>query len=98
MKTFCPNCGTKHEYQHAAPNFCSSCGNSLKSLSEAKSIEPEDLDEDESNVDHVPHLDKLQIEIAPANNMGQTLGDLLGTPTRPDKSTRGNRHDIDEKV
>lgn len=30
-KIFCPNCGSKSEYQFAVPNFCSKCGNPYNS-------------------------------------------------------------------
>ena len=72
---FCSNCGAKHEYAGFAPNFCSKCGtkfgttspqprenSKIKKTSQesnGEDVESEDL----TNIDEIPDLDKLDVEI-----------------------------------
>jgi predicted nucleic acid-binding Zn-ribbon protein len=70
---FCSNCGSKHEYAGFAPNFCSKCGspmggkvsqNVAKKQPQARAVETEqDEDDEHSNVEEVPQLDKLDLEV-----------------------------------
>jgi hypothetical protein len=70
---FCSNCGSKHEYAGFAPNFCSKCGSSMsgkiaqsvaKKQPQARAVEvEEDEDDEHSNVEEVPQLDKLDLEV-----------------------------------
>jgi len=70
---FCTNCGAKHEYAGFAPNFCSKCGGSIggkvsaqlqkKSNSIARSDDVEEESEDNTNIDEVPSISKLDVEI-----------------------------------
>ena len=56
---FCPSCGSKHDYQFSAPNFCSKCGqpcqgNSRQSkhlLSKSKFAKENPINEVERNDD-----------------------------------------------
>lgn len=63
---FCPNCGTKHTL---SSNFCTSCGNSLKSVSTIKPTQKSNIitienDEDENNSNiSIPNISKLDVEI-----------------------------------
>lgn len=68
---FCSNCGSKHEYAGFAPNFCSKCGSSMsgkisqtaaRKQPQAREVE-EDEDDEHSNVEEVPQLDKLDLEV-----------------------------------
>lgn len=89
-KMFCPNCGKKHEFNHAPPNFCSGCGNPLtstarKAPSSSPSKEDEELDEGETDVSEVPYLDNFEVEVDQIRSHGgATLGDVLMKPTPPD--------------
>ncbi len=55
--TYCPDCGKKHEYNFAKPNFCSGCGSpfgaaKLKKQKPKEKEEEEDYeDEDEDEED-----------------------------------------------
>jgi hypothetical protein len=70
---FCTNCGGKHEYSGFAPNFCSKCGNSMngkassqlqkKPVKTASSEDMEDESEDNTNVDELPDIKELDVEI-----------------------------------
>ncbi len=70
---FCTSCGAKHEYAGFAPNFCSKCGNSMngKSMPQVQkrpvravdSEDEEDESEDNTNIDQVPDIGKLDVEI-----------------------------------
>lgn len=75
--TFCSSCGAKHEYVGFAPNFCSKCGSSFGSKavqqSTAKvqrkptairSSQVEDDDEDSSDIEELPHIESLDVEIS----------------------------------
>lgn len=73
---FCSNCGAKHEYAGFAPNFCSKCGTPLNSKGVQQSsarVQPvktvsrtqhDDESEDESDVEQLPQIDKLDVEIS----------------------------------
>lgn len=75
--TFCSSCGAKHEYVGFAPNFCSKCGNpfNLKAVQQPtvkaqqkptaiRSSQVEDDDEDSSDIEELPHIESLDVEIA----------------------------------
>jgi hypothetical protein len=77
--TFCSECGKKHEYSFAKPNFCSGCGASFgpaklasaskktipeKSVHRRSQEEFEDIDdEDYSYLDELPDIDKIQVDV-----------------------------------
>jgi ribosomal protein L37E len=76
---YCSECGKKHEYNFAKPNFCSSCGGSFGAAKSKKAdqSDPEDEDEDDdseeydvddddesfTNATRVPNIRKIQVEI-----------------------------------
>ena len=69
---FCTSCGAKHEYVGFAPNFCSKCGTQIggaatKQQATKKPVKQSDYEEPESedstNIDEVPDIDKLDVEI-----------------------------------
>ena len=73
---FCSSCGAKHQYAGFPPNFCSKCGSpmtakavqqSTAKVQPQKTAEPtdiEELSEDNSDINELPHLDKLDVEIS----------------------------------
>jgi hypothetical protein len=70
---FCTNCGGKHEYAGFAPNFCSKCGGSMngkvssqlqkKPSRTVSSDDIEDESEDNTNIDELPNISKIDVEI-----------------------------------
>lgn len=105
-KMFCPECGKKHEFNHAAPNFCSGCGSSLtgkpapsRSSSSNEEYEDEELKDDETDIDEVPDLEKIELEdeIEVGAKSQITLGDILQKPTRPDYVHDSTPQDIRER-
>ncbi len=74
---YCAECGKKHEYNFAKPNFCSSCGNSFGAAKSKKINQPdpqkeygdgEDIDDDDeheffSNSTRVPNIKSIQVDI-----------------------------------
>jgi len=63
---YCSNCGTKAAYSTA--QFCSSCGKPFASAAFAASKNPtRQLDEEGSDITHVPQIDKLDCEYAESN-------------------------------
>jgi hypothetical protein len=86
---FCTNCGGKHEYSGFAPNFCSKCGTPIngKSQKEApvKKIAREDVEtesEDNTDIDELPDIKKLDVEIEVEGGFRQfNLEELSKNPT-----------------
>lgn len=101
---FCFSCGFKMEYNHAPPNFCAKCGEAQGSTATKPktSVPPNSLDEDETNVEELPDIQKLEFEnednVAelPAGSQF-TLGDLLGKPTESDYKG-SKRRDLSEFI
>lgn len=70
---FCTNCGAKHEYAGFAPNFCSKCGTSMNGKASApvqkkptaptSSEDIEDESDDNTDVEQIPNLKKIDVEI-----------------------------------
>jgi hypothetical protein len=108
---YCSGCGKKHDYNFAKPNFCSTCGGAfgmakLKNVSQAK--EDENLEDDEegedyfeddgesfSNVNSVPNIRKIQVDIETASQYNTfDLGSIIGgesNQTSRASSPRRNR-------
>jgi hypothetical protein len=79
---YCSECGKKHEYSFAKPNFCSSCGGAFGIAKLKKSQKPDpdeeydDEDEDDedfedddgsfTNSKSVPNIRKIQVDIETA--------------------------------
>lgn len=75
--TFCSSCGAKHEYVGFAPNFCSKCGSPFGSKAvqqpatkvqqkptAIRNSQVEDDDEDSSDIQELPNIESLDVEIA----------------------------------
>lgn len=86
---FCSSCGAKHQYTYSQPKFCSSCGQSFGSAflppkkqvaNTQYDIDEEDEDDGENtNVQHVPNIRNLEVDIEREDNVNQfTLGSLFG--------------------
>lgn len=70
---FCTNCGAKHEYSGFTPNFCSKCGSPMNGKASpqaqkkpSRNVNQEDIEEeseDNTNIDELPDIDKLDVEI-----------------------------------
>lgn len=73
--TFCTNCGAKYEFSGFAPNFCSKCGTQMNGnkasvptrdtskLPYASRNDNNVDSEDDTDIDSVPQLDKLDVDI-----------------------------------
>jgi hypothetical protein len=99
--TFCSECGKKHEYNFAKPNFCSSCGAGFgvqvksKASTNRRTTQrgEEDLydgdDEDFSDCDGVPNIDKIQIDVEHVDSANVfSLGSIFGNPQEANTRTR----------
>lgn len=76
---YCSECGKKHEYNFAKPNFCSGCGNpfgaaKLKKQKPQQEEEEEEYDDEEeedfeddgesfTNSNRVPNIRKIQVDV-----------------------------------
>jgi len=75
---FCSSCGAKHEYSGFAPNFCSKCGSPMnpkalqaqankfapQKVSEPEPEEDSEYSEDSTDINSLPNLKKLDVEIS----------------------------------
>jgi ribosomal protein L37E len=96
---YCSECGKKHEYNFAKPNFCSSCGGSfgavkLKKQKPKEEEEGDYEDEDEedfeddgesfTNSTRVPNIRKIQVEVETSAVYSTfDLGSLIGSESNP---------------
>ena len=96
---YCSECGKKHEYNFAKPNFCSSCGVSfgavkLKKQKPKEEEEDDYEDEDEedfeddgesfTNSTRVPNIRKIQVEVETSAVYSTfDLGSLIGSESNP---------------
>jgi hypothetical protein len=99
---YCSECGKKHEYGFAKPNFCSSCGTSLgpsvvskasnKSRVTKVARDEEDEYEDDgefSDCDEIPDIDKIQVDIESFDASNTfSLGSIFGQPQEPKQTSR----------
>lgn len=73
---FCSSCGAKHQHAGFPPNFCSKCGSPMTAKavqqSSARAQAPkvsapaddEELSEDQNDINELPRLDRLDVEIS----------------------------------
>jgi hypothetical protein len=90
---FCPSCGGKNEFSYQPPKFCSNCGAPFDTLgsSFSKSALPsknkrtgliqktpaKELREDETDIDQVPSIARLEYDIdIPQDNIHK-MSDIL---------------------
>ena len=99
---FCHTCGTKLEYGHAKPNFCIKCGTQLGNTpvttAQGAVAPPQSkrLQEDETNVEHVPHIERFQVETEASAHQTFTLGSLAGENTPPDFTPARRSRSLDD--
>jgi hypothetical protein len=83
---FCSECGTKLEYKYNPPKFCSNCGaptsvaasiNSEARKEPTRNRKIQALNDDETDAEFVPQINKLDIEIEDYTQP-ITLGSLFG--------------------
>ena len=70
---YCSECGYKNEYTIHPPNFCGGCGAKLKdSIPDSRKKNKrggrasanKDYDPDETDVDSVPNIGKLEVDVS----------------------------------
>jgi hypothetical protein len=94
MKKYCTSCGSPTEYLLKQPLFCSNCGNSfnlnntsISKIQPKKIINKENLeieseheeDMDSEEVNYVPNISNLDIDLHIPQNKPVKLGSILGT-------------------
>ena len=103
---FCTQCGHKIEFNHAKPNFCSKCGNSLGGTSKAaatvetpiQKTKSEKLNDDETSIDELPDLTDLKVDIETSSDANTfTFGSLFGENSKPRKARR-NGKDVNDFI
>jgi len=101
---FCFNCGNKIQYNLSKPNFCTSCGTSLKTGESSASVAAptkqiknnkiQPLSEDETDAEFVPNINRIEVETEQFGG-SFTIGSLAGEKTQPDFKEK-TTYDIDE--
>ena len=82
---YCKHCGHKNEYVGSSPKFCNNCGKPMSSLASKninnkkpiKSRSQEIVNDDETEIDYVPSIAKLQYEISPFSKKSYKMEDLF---------------------
>ena len=81
---YCTQCGHKNSYIGVKPKFCSNCGAPLsvnskveknieiKRPQNSRALNEDELLDDESDINEVPHIESLSYEID-SSGMGYTL-------------------------
>ena len=104
---YCPSCGHKNIYSVSRPKFCNSCGESFSSNLSTKSnqqskanINPENLDEEGSDVTSIPDIVNLDFDVsyeglAKTYKGSDLVRDQEGQPktnsNNSERSTRGRK-------
>lgn len=87
--SFCAQCGAKHTYNFSPPKFCSNCGESTSGTPKvSRATAPrrkdrgedggEDGDENSSDIDYLPEIDGVSVDIEQENVLYPSLGSILG--------------------
>ena len=105
---YCSECGYKNEYTLHPPNFCGGCGEKIElggkgSPAKKKTRETrggelqkpsfaKKLDDDETDIDFVPNLKKLDIDVSYESEGNRTFKgeDIVNAP-KEDLSNRPSR-------
>jgi hypothetical protein len=83
---YCKNCGAKNQYVGTVPKFCSSCGKPFGAIAVAKRVvknhlsqkpSSEKFNEDETDVDFLPNISKLEYEISPFESKAFKMEDIV---------------------
>lgn len=102
---FCTECGNKIGFLHAKPNFCSKCGSSTGAglkIDKCKAEEEEEsLRDDETLVQEVPDIYKLDVDVEQYKDNVFSFGSLAGenprVATSRNKGSRNIEDFIDDK-
>jgi len=84
LKIYCSSCGAVHSFALAKPNFCSKCGNGLnpntinaQKASETLKIHLENVVEDDYEVQSVPDIKNLDVEISINQLKPEKISDIV---------------------
>lgn len=104
LKIYCAECGGPTSYSINKPKFCSHCGNPFEKLvvnkvqlqkqtiSKIRPVQKEHLDleddDEESDIDYVPEISKIDCEIIHDQSKSEKIGNILGT-SDPSSRTKG---------
>jgi hypothetical protein len=104
-RMFCTECGNKMEYSYSKPKFCSSCGSSCSGLPAKKSLKSkeeapieESLSEDETSIDELPDVSKIDVELENYANNVFTFGSLAGEEVSPPSRRRKGSMDLESFI
>ena len=101
---FCTECGNKIEYSYSKPKFCSGCGSKFggASLVDKKSNKipknEESLAEDETSIDEVPDIKRLEVDLEQYNDNVFTFGSLAGDNSQQAASRRRGSSNLEDFI
>ena len=81
---YCTDCGSRVDYVGSLPKFCSDCGVTFASGSVKRVVKGSvasrnvSLADDETDVRHVPQIDRLQFDVEPFAQKTFKLENLVG--------------------
>lgn len=93
---YCENCGHKNQYIGVLPKFCNNCGSNMSGEKSVKRVVKNsiaskkskvELNEDETDMDYVPNISKLEYEVSAFEQKTFKLGDII--PTKNDAKEEG---------
>ena len=102
-QAFCTECGYKMVFEYSKPKFCSNCGTSTSVVGASSikqpvkqrqvSVDDDDYDEDGTDIDEVPVIDKLQFEIEKSvSSSVSSLGSFFGEHTEQSRRSRRSQN------
>ena len=101
-QAFCTECGYKMVFEYSKPKFCSNCGTPTSVVGASSVKQPvkqrqvsvdDDYDEDGTDIDEVPVIDKLQFEIEKSvSSSVSSLGSFFGEHTEQSRRSRRSQN------
>jgi len=98
---FCTECGNKIGFLHAKPNFCSKCGSSTSASLKTNKYEAEEeesLRDDETSVQEVPDIHKLDVDVEQYRDNVFSFGSLAGESPRETRSRNKGSRNIEDFI
>ena len=101
---FCTECGNKIEYSYSKPKFCSNCGGKcgpegLNKEIASRDVEPvDDLAEDETLINEVPSISRLEVDFESNGNNVFTFESLVDEKAGKKPVTKRRTKTLDDFI
>lgn len=100
-QVFCTECGYKMVFEYSKPKFCPNCGtptsvrgaSSVKRPKKQSQVVAEDYDEEGTDIDEVPMIDRLEVDIERSISSNvSTLGSFFGSDAQQLRRSRRSQN------